>query len=57
MSSRSYSKTKALAAVPEGTTIGPVLEFHVEKIVDGYGIEVAIQSIANPENTSYVVIL
>ena len=25
------------------------------KILDGYGIEVAIQTIWNPENTSYVV--
>ena len=47
-SSRSYPKTKALAAIPEGTTIGPVLEVHFVKILDGYGIEVAIQSIAHP---------
>ena len=52
-SSRSHPKTKALAAVPEGTTVGPV---HIIEILDGYGIEVAIQSISNPENTSYVVI-
>ena len=45
-----------MAAIPEGTTIGPVLEVHVVKILDGYGIEVAIPSIATPENTSYVVI-
>ena len=50
-------KTKALAAIPEGTTIGPVLEVHIVEILDGYGIEVAIQSIWNPENTSHVVIV
>ena len=45
-----------LAAIPEGTIIGPVLEVHIVKILDGYGIEVAIPSIANPANTTYVVI-
>ena len=55
-SSRSYWKTKVLAAIPEGTTIGPVLEVHIVEILDGYGIEVAIQSFSNPENTSHVVI-
>ena len=47
---------KALAAIPAGTTIGPVLEVHVVEILDGCGIEVSIQSISNPENTSHVVI-
>ena len=56
LSSRSYPKTKALAAVPEGTTIGPVLEVHIVEILDGYGMEFAIQSFSNPENTSHVVI-
>ena len=54
--SRTYPKTEALATIPEGTTIGPVLEVHIVEILDGYGIEVAIQSISNPENTSHVVI-
>ena len=53
-SSRSYPKTKALSAVPEGTIIGPVLEVHVVKILDADGMEVAIQSIANAEYTTYV---
>ena len=38
-----------LSAIPEGTIIGPVSEDHVVKILDRDGIEVAIQSIANPE--------
>ena len=29
------------AAFPEGTIIGPVLEVHIVKILDGCGIEVA----------------
>ena len=45
-----------MAAIPEGTTLGPVLEVHIVKIRDGHAIEVAIQSIADPESTSYVVI-
>ena len=45
-----------MAAVPEGTIIVPVWEVHVVKLRDGYGIEVAIPSIANPTYTSYVVI-
>ena len=45
-----------MSAIPEGTIIGPVLEVHVIKNLDGYGKEVAIQSIANPEYTTYVVI-
>ena len=47
-------KPRALAEIPAGTIIGPVIE--VVKILDKYGTEVAIQSISNPENTSYVVI-
>ena len=54
--SRSYPKAQAWAAIPEGTIIGPVLEVHVVKILDGNGKEVAIPSIANPMDTSYVVI-
>ena len=45
-----------VTAIPEGTIIGPVLEVQVAKTLYGYGIEVAIPSIVNPANTSYVVI-
>ena len=48
-------KTQALAAVSESTIIGPVLELHVVKILDGSEIEVAIPSVANSMDTSYVV--
>ena len=53
--SRYYPKAQALAAIPEGTIIGPALEVHIVKIVDGCGIEVAIPSVASPMDTSYVV--
>ena len=51
-----FSEIPRLDAIPDRTTIGPVWEVQVVKILDGYGIEVAIPSIANPANTSYVVI-
>ena len=54
--SRSSPKSQVVAAIPEGTIIGPVWEVQIVKILDGYGIEVAIQSIADPVNTSHVVI-
>ena len=50
-SSRSYPKTRALAALPAGTIIGPVLEVRIVKIHDGYAIEVAMRSICEPEDT------
>ena len=37
-------RAQALAAFPEGTIIGPVWEVHVVKILDGYGIELAIRT-------------
>ena len=54
--SRSFLESQVVAAIPEGTFIGPVLEVQIVKILDGYGIEIAIPSIVNPANTSYVVI-
>ena len=54
--SRSYPKTRALAAIPAGTIIGPVLDTHIVKIHDRYAFEVAIPSICRPEDTTYVVI-
>ena len=53
--SRYYREAQALAAIPEGTIIGPVWEVHIVKILDGRGIEVVIPSIANPMGTFYVV--
>ena len=48
-------KPKALLAIPAGTIIGPITEVHVEKILDEYGLEVAIPSICKLLDTTYVV--
>ena len=45
-----------MAAIPEGTIIGPVLDVPVVKILDGCGTVFAIPSIVKPAYTSYVVI-
>ena len=47
-------KIRVLAAILAGTIIGPVQEVRIVKIHDGYSTEVAILSICNPEDTSYV---
>ena len=54
--SRSFLTSQVLAYIPEGTILGPVLVVPKVKTLDGYGIEVAIPSNADPANTSYVVI-
>ena len=54
--SRFFPESQVVVAVPENTIIGPVLEVRIVNILDGYGIEVAVPSIINPANTSYVVI-
>ena len=54
--SRYCPKTPALAAFATNTIIGPVLEVHTVKMHDGYALEVAIQLICRPKDTSYVVI-
>ena len=43
--SRVYPQTKPLAAIRAGTIIGPITKVHVVKILDEYGLEVAIPSI------------
>ena len=45
--SRSFPNSLVLAAIPEGTIIGPVLGVQIAKILDGCGIEVAIPPIAD----------
>ena len=53
--SRSFPKSQVLAAILEGTITGPVLEVQFVKNLDGHGIKVAIPSMVNAANTSYVV--
>ena len=56
LNSGSYPKTRASASLPAGTSIGPVIEVHIVKILDEYGLEVAIPSICKPGNITCVVI-
>ena len=51
-----YPQTKALAAIPARTTIGPITEVHIVKILDECGLEVAIPSTCRPGNITCVVI-
>ena len=54
--SRSFPESQVVAAIPEGTVIGPVLEVRTVKILDEHGMEIAIPSIIRLANTSHVVI-
>ena len=54
--SRAVPQTKPLGAIPAGTIIGPISEVHIVKILDEYGLEVAIPSICKPGDVTYVVI-
>ena len=36
--SRFYPETKAFAAIPAGTIIGPITEVHIVKVLDEYGL-------------------
>ena len=54
--SRVFPQAKPLGAIPAGTIIGPTSEVHIVKILDEYGLEVAIPSICSPGDVTYVVI-
>ena len=54
--SRVNSQSRAFAAIPGGTTIGPDIEVQIVKILDQYGLEIAIPSPSERERTSYVLI-
>ena len=54
--SRVFPQAKPLGAIPAGTFIGPISEVHIVKILDEYGLEVAIPSICKPGDVTYVVI-
>ena len=53
---RSFPESQAVAAILEGTIIGPVLEVRIVKFLIEHGIEIAIQSFARLAKTSHVVI-
>ena len=52
----SLRTSKILGAIPAGTIIGPISEVLIVKILDEYGVEVAIPSKCKPGDVTYVVI-
>ena len=55
--SRVKIQSRAFAAIPGGTIIGPVIEVQIVKILDQYGLEIAIPSpFPSPTRTSCVMI-
>ena len=53
---RAHPQYRVFAAIPGGTSIGPVIEDQIVKILDQCGLEIAIPSPNDHERTSYVVI-
>ena len=51
-----FPQAKPLGPVPTGTVKGPIQEVHIVKILDEYGIEVAIPPICKSGDVTYVVI-
>ena len=56
MLSRVNPQSRAFAAIPWGTIIGPVIEVQIVKILDQDGLEIAIPSPNDRGRTSYVMI-
>ena len=54
--SRLSLQSRAFAAIPGGTIIGPVIEVQIVKILDQYGLVIAIPSPNDGEQTSYEMI-
>ena len=48
--SRAFPESCVLAAIPERTTIGPVIEVRIVKVLEECAIEISIPSIVNPVN-------
>ena len=48
--SRAFPESCVLAAIPERTTIGPVIEVRIVKVLQECAIEISIPSIVNPVN-------
>ena len=48
--SRAFPESCVLAAIPERTTIGPVSEVSILKVLEECAIEISIPSIVNPVN-------
>ena len=54
--SRVNPRSRVFAAILGGTIIGPVIEVRIVKILDAYGLEIAIPSSNDSRQTSYVLI-
>ena len=54
--SRVNPRASIYAAIPGGTVIGPVIEVHIVKILDSFGLEIAMPSPNDSRRTSYVLI-
>ena len=52
----SLPTSQPLGAIPAGTLIGPIQEVRNVKILDEYGVEVAVPSICKPGDVTYVLI-
>ena len=52
----SLPQAKPSGTIPAGTMAGPICEVYIVKILDEYGLEVAIPSICKPGDVTYVVI-
>ena len=50
------SRSRVFPAIPGGTIFGPVIEVQILKIIDQYGLEIAIPSRNDSTRTSYVMI-
>ena len=53
--SRAHPQSRIFAAIPGGTVIGPVIEVQIVKILEQYGLEIAIPSPNDHVRTSHVV--
>ena len=54
--SRVNPQSRAYAAILGQTVLGPIIEVHIVKIIDSFGIEIAIPSPNDPRRTSCVLI-
>ena len=50
--SRVNPQSRVYVAIPGGGVIGPVIEVHIVKILDSFGLEISIPSINDPRRTS-----
>ena len=52
---REHTNSRVYAAIPGNTIIGPVLQVHMIKFLDNYGVEIQIPSTATQDRTCLVI--